>query len=137
MAWKLLKADVLVMLGSKAAAKECARDVVQLEGTATALAHFEGKIAAWTAALAETDAELAEASDRLSTLVKGLEQLDLIDQAEVLAGAMLVRWKVSRDLETLPARLDSTLRRLPRPTARLLLELRLTPELRTLFPGCF
>jgi hypothetical protein len=131
-AWRLMKADVLLMLGSAEAAGECVRDVVKADTSVQLLPHFEGKIAAWTAALAKSHTELAQAAVRIGALMARLKELDLIDQVEVLAASVLVAASMNQELGELPMRLERSLAQLPRPCAELLVQLRLTPELRSL-----
>lgn len=134
-AWNLMKADVLLMTGNLSAARECARQAVRLDTNQEMLAHFEGKIAFWTAELAGTTQELCVAEQCISALLERLDELDFIDQAEVLAASILTNSKAGHSVNDLPARLHDRLRRLPRACASLLIELRLNGDLRDSLPG--
>jgi len=88
--WLLMKADVLTLVGREAEAKEFARHAVTYGGDMAPLPNFEGFFTRWAAVLAATSSENQAVSVVTRQLGQELASLAVLDQAEVLAAAVMV-----------------------------------------------
>jgi len=96
--WLLMKADVMAVLDKEVQSRELARRVVTYDAEMTPLPNFEGVFTRWAAVVATTPEE-----DRaVDLLVEGLrpllDNLALLDQAEVLAAAVMIGRRLGRDV---------------------------------------
>ena len=108
-----MKADVMSLLGRDEHAREVGGRAIKYDRDMTPLPNFEGVFARWAALLATTPEE-HHAVDRLIGLLRGrLEDLALFDQAEVLAGAVIVGRHLRRDTRGEAEALHRSLDRMP------------------------
>jgi len=111
--WLLMKADVLTLLDREVEAKELARHAVSYDRELAPLPNFEGAFIRWAALLAATPDENDAVHARTLELCQGPNSLALLDQAEILAGAVIVRRRLGYDLSSERERLRQKLEDLP------------------------
>jgi tetratricopeptide (TPR) repeat protein len=115
--WGLYKADVFHLLGQRALATDTARQALQLCPHPALPPHFEGLAARWLVMIARTSDELTAAHQHVLELLSRISELDLLDQAEIVAANITVRARIGMGADSaLEAALNARTSLLPSAT---------------------
>jgi hypothetical protein len=112
-AWRLYKADVLQAMGKSAEARACARRALGYPEPQLYSTPLAGPFARWLPLVAETDLERAAARELIASLAKDIENHDALDQAEILAGLIMMEDGCGRDSGNYLEQLRNRLLNLP------------------------
>lgn len=126
--WTLMRADVLLLLGSEQEAQRQARRVIQYRTAPPQIIHYEGLVARWTALAAVGREELLVANQQLTDIGSNLERLDAIDQLELLSAIVHTRQRLGMSVHAERAMMRERMANLPPATVQLLAKLRMPTD---------
>ena len=111
-AWKLAKADVLLLCGKPAAALSVALDGTRYPQPVLCARAFAGPFARWLALIAVSDQESSIAAMCIEKLHDDLPRYDALDQVEILCARSLCH-RLKREDESRRNQIEDRIRQLP------------------------